>query len=178
MLAGPIPCTLLTVVTCGAGLGRMDLFDKLNNADPPIVRSSGDIVKCMDDQREGFQVGAARCSSSSTMLQLLRCRRCCGAGGQGGATATSCRWVQRACAPSGIHGVFSSLNGARELSAWQCPATAHALLCLARYQTTCGRCCYVTTQRTRSCTWKRKRQSSCGAYLSTYALGELAASLR
>lgn len=52
-------------------MGRMDLFDKLNDADPPIVRSSGDIVKCMDDQREGFQVGAARCSSSSTVAAVV-----------------------------------------------------------------------------------------------------------
>ena len=34
----------------------MDLFDKLTSADPPIVRPSGDLIKCIDDQREGFTV--------------------------------------------------------------------------------------------------------------------------
>ena len=34
----------------------MDLFDRLTSADPPIVRPSGDLIKCMDDQREGFTV--------------------------------------------------------------------------------------------------------------------------
>lgn len=37
----------------------MDLFDKMLSADAGIVRESGDVVKCMDDQREGFQVCAS-----------------------------------------------------------------------------------------------------------------------
>ena len=35
----------------------MDLFDKISeSASPAVVRSNGDIVKCMDDVRDGFQV--------------------------------------------------------------------------------------------------------------------------
>lgn len=42
----PAPCTLT----------RLDIFDKISTADPPIARASGDIVKCMDDTIDGFQV--------------------------------------------------------------------------------------------------------------------------
>ena len=44
----------------------MDLFDRILSADPPIVRGSGDLVKCMDDQREGFTV-------SDMLRQMLLC---------------------------------------------------------------------------------------------------------
>ena len=55
---------------------RMDIFDKiLKDADPPIVRASGDLIKCMDDQREGFTVGGGqkrkRDLGSAAMQQLL-----------------------------------------------------------------------------------------------------------
>ncbi len=46
----PVPCTLT----------RTDLFDKLasGEAQPPIVRAAtGELVRRMDDVREGFQVG-------------------------------------------------------------------------------------------------------------------------
>ncbi|MEW5312424.1 MAG: hypothetical protein WDW38_004061 [Sanguina aurantia] len=39
-----------------ATLTRLDVFDKLLSASPPIVRPSGDISKCFDDQKEGFQI--------------------------------------------------------------------------------------------------------------------------
>ncbi|KAG1667629.1 hypothetical protein FOA52_001684 [Chlamydomonas sp. UWO 241] len=52
--------------TVPATLIRMDLFDKLLEADPPIVRPTGDLVKCMDDQREGFQI-------SDLLRQTLLC---------------------------------------------------------------------------------------------------------
>lgn len=40
---------------------RLDMFDRLLTADPPIVRKTtdGDIIKCMEDYREGFQVTKA-----------------------------------------------------------------------------------------------------------------------
>eukprot|EP00798_Chlamydomonas_sp_ICE-L_P027507 gene27507-2509_t len=42
-----VPCTLT----------RLDLFDKISTSpEVAIVRSTGDIVKCMDDVREGFQI--------------------------------------------------------------------------------------------------------------------------
>ena len=47
-------------------LNRMDLFDRILSADPPIVRGSGDLVKCMDDQVEGFMV-------SDMLRQMLLC---------------------------------------------------------------------------------------------------------
>jgi hypothetical protein len=42
---------------------RMDMFDRLLTADPPIVRRSGqgDIIKCMDDVVDGIQVGRQSC---------------------------------------------------------------------------------------------------------------------
>ncbi|GFR40060.1 hypothetical protein Agub_g599 [Astrephomene gubernaculifera] len=40
-----------------ASLTRLDLFDKLSEASSPqIVRANGDICKCMEDVREGFQI--------------------------------------------------------------------------------------------------------------------------
>mmetsp|Transcript_39297 Transcript_39297/g.87442 ORF Transcript_39297/g.87442 Transcript_39297/m.87442 type:complete len:256 (-) Transcript_39297:471-1238(-) len=54
----PLDCRVIKVdvevVPCS--LTRMDLFDKITGAEPPIVRANGDIVKCMDDVIEGFQV--------------------------------------------------------------------------------------------------------------------------
>ena len=41
---------------CNGGGTRMDVFDKLQAADPLIVRDSGDIVRCFDDYCEGIQV--------------------------------------------------------------------------------------------------------------------------
>ncbi|KAG2422105.1 hypothetical protein HYH02_015379 [Chlamydomonas schloesseri] len=35
---------------------RTDIFDKLTETSPPIVRSNGDIGKCMEDNRDGFQI--------------------------------------------------------------------------------------------------------------------------
>ncbi|GAX82304.1 hypothetical protein CEUSTIGMA_g9733.t1 [Chlamydomonas eustigma] len=52
------------VIPCS--LTRMDFFDKILTAEPAIVRQSGDIIKCMDDQREGFQV-------SDMLRQMLLC---------------------------------------------------------------------------------------------------------
>ncbi|GLC34703.1 hypothetical protein PLESTB_001232300 [Pleodorina starrii] len=39
-----------------ASLTRLDIFDKLMESSPAIVRANGDIAKCMDDVREGFQI--------------------------------------------------------------------------------------------------------------------------
>ncbi|GIL72207.1 hypothetical protein Vretifemale_2587, partial [Volvox reticuliferus] len=39
-----------------ASLTRLDIFDKLMASSPTIVRANGDIAKCMDDVREGFQI--------------------------------------------------------------------------------------------------------------------------
>lgn len=63
-LSEPITKVDVDIVPCS--LVRMDLFDKLMSADPPIVRATGDLVKCMDDQRDGFQV-------SDNLRQLLLC---------------------------------------------------------------------------------------------------------
>jgi hypothetical protein len=52
----PIQSIEVEVIPCS--LTRMDLFDKIFTAEPAIVRTSGDIIKCMDDQREGFQIPA------------------------------------------------------------------------------------------------------------------------
>lgn len=41
-----LPCTLT----------RMDLFDKIQAADPAIVRPTGDLVKCMEDHLDGVDV--------------------------------------------------------------------------------------------------------------------------
>lgn len=40
---------------------RLDVFDRLSETSPPIVRPNGDIAKCMDDVREGFQVRGGSC---------------------------------------------------------------------------------------------------------------------
>ncbi|GIL45472.1 hypothetical protein Vafri_2707 [Volvox africanus] len=39
-----------------ASLTRLDVFDKLLASSPIIVRANGDIAKCMEDVREGFQI--------------------------------------------------------------------------------------------------------------------------
>eukprot|EP00879_Flechtneria_rotunda_P016634 GHRR01017404.1.p1 GENE.GHRR01017404.1~~GHRR01017404.1.p1 ORF type:complete len:170 (+),score=57.97 GHRR01017404.1:399-908(+) len=51
-----------------ASATRLDLFDRLMTADPPVVRKTGegDIIKCMDDNREGFQV-------SDKLREMLLC---------------------------------------------------------------------------------------------------------
>lgn len=56
------PVIKVEVEAVPASLTRMDLFDKIaepgKGADPPIVRGAGgDLVKRMDDTREGFNVG-------------------------------------------------------------------------------------------------------------------------
>lgn len=45
----PVPCTLT----------RMDIFDKLSGpeAQPALVRPTGELVRRMEETREGFQVG-------------------------------------------------------------------------------------------------------------------------
>lgn len=49
--------TKVDVETVPCSLIRMDIFDKLLNPSNGIVRDkTGDIIRCMDDQREGFQV--------------------------------------------------------------------------------------------------------------------------
>ncbi|PNW75890.1 hypothetical protein CHLRE_12g556300v5 [Chlamydomonas reinhardtii] len=53
-LGGPV--TKVDATLLASSLTRMDLFDKLTETSPPIVRSNGDIGKCMEDNREGFQV--------------------------------------------------------------------------------------------------------------------------
>lgn len=40
-----------------ASLTRMDLFDKLGEAEPPIIRGGTTIMKCMEDIVDGFTVG-------------------------------------------------------------------------------------------------------------------------
>lgn len=54
-LQGPVEKVDVEVVP--AALTRLDVFDKLSEgASPPIVRPNGDLSKCMEDAREGFQV--------------------------------------------------------------------------------------------------------------------------
>jgi hypothetical protein len=42
------------------------MFDKLLTADSAIVRKNGDLIKCMDDVIDGFQVGEACISYASS----------------------------------------------------------------------------------------------------------------
>mmetsp|Transcript_8636 Transcript_8636/g.14862 ORF Transcript_8636/g.14862 Transcript_8636/m.14862 type:complete len:263 (-) Transcript_8636:311-1099(-) len=61
--------TGLEVEQVPANLTRMDIFDKLQSSDldPPVVRGPGlELVKRMDDLREGFQV-------SDNLRQMLLC---------------------------------------------------------------------------------------------------------
>lgn len=53
----------LAVVDSPTCCYRLDMFDRLLDADPPMVRKTtdGDLIKCMDDQREGFQVDTVGC---------------------------------------------------------------------------------------------------------------------
>ncbi|EFJ52435.1 hypothetical protein VOLCADRAFT_120268 [Volvox carteri f. nagariensis] len=53
-LGGRVTRVDANVVT--ASLTRLDIFDKLNESSPAIVRPNGDIAKCMDNVREGFQI--------------------------------------------------------------------------------------------------------------------------
>uniref|UniRef100_A0A7R9Z2Y3 Cilia- and flagella-associated protein 300 n=1 Tax=Chlamydomonas euryale TaxID=1486919 RepID=A0A7R9Z2Y3_9CHLO len=69
LLPADEPITAVVLEAVPATLTRMDLFDKLQEADPPIVRPNGDLVKCMDDQREGFQI-------SDMLRQMLLCDSC------------------------------------------------------------------------------------------------------
>jgi hypothetical protein len=51
------PVTKVDVEIVPCSLIRMDLFDKLLAPSSGIVRErTGDIIRCMDDQREGFQI--------------------------------------------------------------------------------------------------------------------------
>lgn len=59
--SGPLPIQYTNIsppLGARGAMSRMDLFDKLLSADPTIARASGDIMKRMDDVREGFQVGS------------------------------------------------------------------------------------------------------------------------
>ena len=37
----------------------LDMFDRLSKVEPPIVRSNGEIVRCVEEHREGFTVSDA-----------------------------------------------------------------------------------------------------------------------
>ncbi|KAG2500928.1 hypothetical protein HYH03_000755 [Edaphochlamys debaryana] len=52
----PGPVTQADVSLVASSLTRLDVFDKLSETSPPIVRPNGDIAKCMEDVREGFQI--------------------------------------------------------------------------------------------------------------------------
>ncbi|PNH05101.1 hypothetical protein TSOC_008668, partial [Tetrabaena socialis] len=53
-LGGPVVKADVSLVA--SSLTRLDMFDRLSEASPPIVRGNGDIAKCLEDTREGFQI--------------------------------------------------------------------------------------------------------------------------
>lgn len=53
-LEGEVTKVDVDILPCS--LTRMDIFDRLTTAQPAIVRANGDIVKCMDDVRDGVPI--------------------------------------------------------------------------------------------------------------------------
>lgn len=49
---------------------RLDLFDRLLQASCPIVRPSGDIIKCMESVVDGFQVGLKTLATTGCALPM------------------------------------------------------------------------------------------------------------
>lgn len=63
-LEGEVTGVELEHVPCASV--RMDVFDALTSAKPPIVRANGDLIKVMEDVREGVTV-------SDALRELLLC---------------------------------------------------------------------------------------------------------
>ena len=99
----PLPCPC-----------RLDLFDKVLSADPPIVRANGDIVKCMEEVHQGFQVCVFWGGHSMAVLGVWHNVVCVvWAGG---------RWHSDICFVLGGHP--ASCYAAHDMWLASCPASA------------------------------------------------------